>query len=97
MQRRQEEARGNLLVEELNRLFSEAHVPVNLSDRFVERYKRGAGEIELVRSGQEDTMRQGYQYIREAWHERDDISDLRTAAYFVAIKRIVASYQSKGI
>ncbi len=97
MQRRQEEARGNLLVEELNRLFSDAHVPVKLSDRFVERYKQGAGEIELVRSGLEDTMRQGYQYIREAWHEHDDITDLRTAAYFVAVRRIVASYQSKGI
>ncbi len=97
MQRRQEEARGSLLVEELNRLFSEAHVPVKLSERFVERYKRGAGEIELVRSGLEDTMRQGYQYMSEAWHERDEITDLRTAAYFVAIRRIVASYQSKGI
>ncbi|MCY4138324.1 MAG: glutamate dehydrogenase, partial [Rhodobacteraceae bacterium] len=73
------------------------HVPVKLSERFVERYKQGAGEIELVRSGLEDTMRQGYQYMSEAWHERDEIADLRTAAYFVAIRRIVSSYQSKGI
>ena len=97
MQRRQEEARSHLLLEELNRLFSESQIPVKLSDRFVERYCKGAGELELVRSGLDDTMRLAYQSMREVWHRRNDVVDLRTAAYLVAIERIADSYTSKGI
>ena len=97
MQRRQEEARSHLLLEELNRLFSESQVPVKLSERFVERYCKGAGELELVRSGLDDTMRLAYQSMREVWHRRNDVVDLRTAAYLVAIERIADSYTSKGI
>lgn len=97
MQRRQEEARSHLLLEELNRLFSESKVPVKLSERFVERYCKGAGELELVRSGLDDTMRLAYQSMSEVWHRRNDVDDLRTAAYLVAIERIADSYTSKGI
>ena len=97
MQRRQEEARSQLLLEELNRLFSESQIPVNLSERFVERYCQGAGELELVRSGLDDTMRLAYHSMREVWRGRNDVVDLRTAAYLVAIERIAASYKSKGI
>ncbi len=97
MQRRKEEAQSQLLVEELNRLFGEAQIPVKLSDRFVERYRKGAGEVELVRSGLDDTMRLAYQSMREVWHARNDVDDLRTAAYLVAIEKVVTSYKSKGI
>ena len=81
----------------MNRLFSESKIPVKLSERFVERYCKGAGELELVRSGLDDTMRLAYQSMREVWHRRNDVIDLRTAAYLVAIERIADSYASKGI
>ncbi len=97
MQRRQEEARSLLLLDELNRLFTESKIPVTLSEKFVERYCKGAGELELVRSGLDDTMRLAYQSMREAWHGRQGVTDLRTAAYLVAIERIAESYESKGI
>ena len=84
MQRRQEEARSHLLLDELNRLFSESQIPVKLSEKFIERYCAGAGEIELVRSGLDDTMRLAYHSMREVWHSRNDVEDLRTAAYLVA-------------
>jgi len=97
MQRRQEEARNQLLVDEINRLFAASNIPVHLSESFTVRFLRGADELELVRSGLDDTMRMAYQSMREVWHQRDDVQDLRTAAYLVAIRNIADSYRSKGL
>ena len=60
-------------------------------------YLKGAGELELVRSGLDDTMRAAYQAMREVWHGRDDVNDLRVAAYLVAIDRVATSYKAKGL
>ena len=97
MQRRQEEARHHLLVEELNRVMEASGLGTKLSDKFKEAYLRGAGELELVRSGLDDSMRTAYQHMRELWHSRKDVDDLRTAAYLVAIERVAESYRTKGL
>ena len=97
MQRRQEESRHQLLVDELERLSSDTGIGWQLTPDFKERYLRGAGELELVRSGLDDTMRTAYQAMAHVWHERDDVHDLRTAAYLVSIDRIAGSYQAKGL
>ena len=69
----------------------------SLSPGFKQRYLRGAGELELVRSGLDDTMRSSFQAMREIWHEREDGTDLRTAAYLVSIDKVASSYQTKGL
>ncbi len=97
MQRREEESRNQLLIAELNRLFEKADVPVAFSDRFLHRYSQGAGELELVRSGLDDTMRLSYQAMSEVWKSNPKVTNLRTAGYLVAIERVASSYQSKGI
>ena len=97
MQRRAEEARHLLLVDELERLSTGNGVSWTMSPGFKERYLRGAGELELVRSGLDDTMRTAYQSMREVWHGRDDVEDLRVAAYIVAINRVAQTYVSKGL
>ncbi len=97
MQRRQEESRHLLIVNELERLSRDTGVGWTLSPDFKEKYLRGAGELELVRSGLDDTMRTAYQAIREVWHSRDDVHDLRVAAFIVAVERVAASYQAKGL
>ncbi len=97
MQRRQEEARHQLVVDELERLSADSGIGWQLNPNFKEKYLRGAGELELVRSGLDDTMRIAYQSMREVWHARDDVSDLRTAAYLVAIDKVAASYRAKGL
>ncbi len=97
MQRRQEETRHQLLIDELERLSSDRGLGWQLSPGFKEKYLRGADELELVRSGLDDTMRIAYQAMREVWHGRDDVDDLRTAAYLVAIERVAASYRAKGL
>ncbi len=97
LQRRQEEARHQLVVDELERLDRYLGDAWSLRPEFKEKYLRGADELELVRSGLDDTMRIAYQSIRQVWHGRDDVHDLRTAAYIFAISRVVAAYRAKGI
>ena len=108
MQRRQEESRHQLLINELERLSRDEDLKWQLSPDFKTRYLRGADELELVRSGLDDTMRTAYQSMAQVWHARDDVElespnayvaadDLRTAAYLVAIERVAASYQAKGL
>jgi glutamate dehydrogenase (NAD(P)+) len=97
MQRRAEEARHHLLVEELERLSADKGLGWTMSPGFKDKYLRGAGELELVRSGLDDTMRGAYQAMREVWHGRNDVEDLRVAAYIVAISRVAGAYQSKGL
>ncbi|WP_428687942.1 Glu/Leu/Phe/Val family dehydrogenase [Roseibium sp.] len=97
MQRRQEEARHMLIVKELERLSDKLGDAWSLTSTFKEQYLRGADELELVRSGLDDTMRGAYQAMRAVWHGRDDVTDLRTAAYIVAVERVAASYRAKGL
>ena len=97
MQRRQEEARHQLLIDELERLSRDSGIGWTLSPGFKDKYLRGAGELELVRSGLDDTMRTAYQSMREVWHARADVPDLRTAGYLVSIDRVSASYRAKGL
>ena len=97
MQRRQEEARHQLIVDELERLSADSSLNWTLSPDFKQKYLKGAGELELVRSGLDDTMRGAYQAMHEVWRTRDDVTDLRTAAYIVAIDRVAKSYKAKGL
>ncbi|MFA7433935.1 MAG: Glu/Leu/Phe/Val dehydrogenase [Gemmobacter sp.] len=97
MQRRAEEARSRLLVEELERLSADRGLGWSLADDFKEKFLQGSDELALVRSGLDDTMRTAYQAMREVWHGRNDVQDLRLAAYIVAIDRVATSYRSKGL
>ena len=97
MGRRQEEARHELIVSELQRLSHHLGDAWSMTPDFKAKYLKGADELELVRSGLDDTMRTAYQSMREVWHERDDVPDLRMAAYLVAIRKVAASYRAKGL
>jgi glutamate dehydrogenase (NAD(P)+) len=92
MRRRQEEGRHQLLMDELERITGKP-----LSPAFREQYLHGADELELVRSGLEDTMRGAYQSISAMLHSRDDVTDMRTAAFLVSIERVAKSYRTKGL
>jgi len=97
MGRRQEESRHQLIVDELERLDRHLGDAWVISPGFKQKYLRGAGELELVRSGLDDTMRIAYQSMREVWHGREDVTDLRTAAYLVSIDKVAASYRALGL
>ena len=97
MQRRAEEARSRLLVEELEKLSADQGLGWQLTPDFKQKFLQGSDELALVRSGLDDTMRTAYQSMREVWHGRNDVQDLRVAAYIVAISRVAATYRSKGL
>jgi glutamate dehydrogenase (NAD(P)+) len=58
---------------------------------------RGADEVDLVRSGLEETMITAYQHIREVHKRKKAIKDLRTAAFVGALDKIAGDYLSLGI
>jgi glutamate dehydrogenase (NAD(P)+) len=93
MQRRQQEAANNLLVDEIEALTGKAISP---SKR--EKMLKGADELSLVRSGLDDTMRISYQSMAEIWHSRESEGvDLRTAAFLISIQRVAETYKSLGL
>lgn len=57
----------------------------------------GADEIDLVRSGLWNTMSDAYGEMIDVLDSYDDVHDLRTAAYVVAIKKVATSYGQLGI
>ena len=57
----------------------------------------GGDEIDLVRSGLEETMIYAYNEIRDIKKTDKRIDDLRTAAFVSGIRKLGVSYQSLGI
>lgn len=92
LQRRQEERKTKMMVEAIEEMVGKPF-PQQLLEEIV----AGPTELDLVRSGLDDTMRQGYQTISEKWHSDERIPDLRIAAMMISIERIVDSYNSLGI
>jgi len=92
MQRRQQESQFESLISGVESMTGK-HFPEN--DRSA--VLSGATEINLVRSGLEDTMRGAYSAISKTWNQKDNVSDLRTAAMMIAVDRVAKSYISIGI
>ncbi len=57
----------------------------------------GAEEVDLVRSGLEETMITATREILEIWRAHPSIPDMRTAAYVCAINKVGTSYAELGI
>ncbi len=57
----------------------------------------GADEVDLVRSGLEETMITATREIMEIWNANPGIPDMRTAAYVCAINKVATSYAELGI
>ena len=92
MERRYDETRGQHFITAIESM-TQGTAPDWLRDTIV----RGADELDLVRSGLDDTMRLAYQEMRHTLKENDRIKDYRTAAYVVAIKKISRSYFDIGV
>ncbi len=58
---------------------------------------RGADEIDLVRSGLEETMVESYNQIRIIGKRRKKINDLRTAAFVSALNKVGSDYLNLGV
>ena len=58
---------------------------------------KGSDEIDLVRSGLDDTMRSAYIEISNRWHTKSNVKDLRISAMSIALEKIAMSYETLGI
>jgi len=58
---------------------------------------RGADEVDLVRSGLEETMITAYNQIRAVKKRKRKVEDLRTAAFISALEKISSDYIALGI
>ena len=92
LERRHEEMKGKLIVETLETMLN-AKVPNDLKNKLIE----GADELDLVRSGLDDSMRDAYKNIRETYYSMNNVDDFRTASYVVAIKTIAKGYESMNL
>ena len=57
----------------------------------------GIEEIDLIRSGLDDMMIDGFQSVKKEFIETDKIPDFRTAAFKAAIEKIALSYDFIGL
>jgi len=92
MERRNQEMRGTHIVE-----LVETMVGKKVPEELARKIKYGADELDLIRSGLDDTMRKAYQEIRDVWNGQPKVTDLRTAAFVVAIQKIAHTYLEMGI
>ena len=91
LQRRYEEGRSSALIAALEKQ------GMTFSGSFKSEFLDGADELDLVRAGLDDTMRLAYRNIRDTLRYKPELEDLRTAAFYVAIKDIALHYQSIGL
>lgn len=58
---------------------------------------RGADEVDLVRSGLEETMITAFHQIRSTYKRKKKVQDYRTAAFITAIDKIASDYLNMGV
>ncbi len=91
LERRLDEMRGEAVIQAIESTVGRPVAPE------LKTHLRGADELDLVRSGLDDTMRLAYNQIREIYLSRSNVPDLRTAAYVLALEKIVRSYRETGV
>tara|TARA_X000000950_G_scaffold17139_2_gene18588 strand:- start:8821 stop:10236 length:1416 start_codon:yes stop_codon:yes gene_type:complete len=89
MDRRFAEAQNERVIELI-----ESALGKTLDIQAKEKLLEGPNELNLVRSGLEDTMRQSYNEVKQQEDENEKITDRRTAAYALAIRKIAEIYES---
>ena len=92
LQRQYDAARGEYLVSTLDQLTGN-----RVDDTIRNNIVSGASELDLVRSGLDDTMRTAFQEIRDTLKQYPAIKDYRTGCYVLALGKIVQTYQDIGL
>ena len=68
-----------------------------VSKREREMLTKGADEVDLVRSGLEDTMVNSFHQIQDVFKRKRKVEDYRTAAFLLAINKIANDYMTMGV
>ncbi len=91
MQRRYEENQNNLFIKAIEQSGKK------LPEKIVSQIGQGPVEIDLVRSGLDDTMRSAFQEIRERYWREKKLKNYRTSAMSISIEKIYNRYSILGI
>jgi len=92
LEKRFEENHNKLIVNQLE-LMSGQKIPDDIRKKLL----MGADEVDLVRSGLEETMITATHEIVNLWNQHPDIRDMRTASFVVAINKVGTVYGQLGI
>lgn len=92
MEKRFTENQNNAILSEIESLTGK-NVEKNMRNSIV----HGPDEIDLVKSGLEETMINSVNEVMDCWRQNPNIPDMRTAAYVVAINKVATSYAELGI
>jgi glutamate dehydrogenase (NAD(P)+) len=91
MQRRYEENQNNLFIKAIEQSGKK------LPEKMVSQIGQGPIEIDLVRSGLDDTMRSAFQEIRGRYWGEKKVKSYRTSAMSISIEKIYNRYSILGI
>jgi glutamate dehydrogenase (NAD(P)+) len=92
MQRLYDEIKGQNQIDALEELTGKV-VP----ERFKQQINNGGSELDLVRSGLDDSMRQAFQEMHATREGNEKVTSYRMAAYVNAIRKISRSYLDIGV
>ena len=92
LEKRRNQLQLNNLIEAIESMTGKT-MPKKYKDNFMD----GIEEIDLIRSGLDDMMIDGFQSVKKEYIETENIQDFRTAAFKVAIEKIALAYDSIGL
>ena len=92
LEKRRNQLQLNNLIEAI-----ESMTGTTMPNKYKENFMDGIEEIDLIRSGLDDMMIDGFQQVKEEFVTNDKITDFRTAAFKVAIEKIAMAYDSIGL
>ena len=92
LEKRRNQLQLNNLIEAIESMTGKT-MPKKYKDNFMD----GIEEIDLIRSGLDDMMIDGFQSVKKEFIETENIQDFRTAAFKVAIEKIALDYDSIGL
>ena len=92
LEKRRNQLQINNLIEAI-----EAMTGKSMPNKYKANFMDGIEEIDLIRSGLDDMMIDGFQNVKKEFLETDKIPDFRTAAFKVAIDKIALSYDFIGL
>jgi glutamate dehydrogenase (NAD(P)+) len=92
LEKRFAENENQLIVDQLEQITGQ-NIPADIRKKLI----MGADEVDLVRSGLEETMIGSTHEIVDLWNQHPDIKNMRTASFVVAINKVGTSYTELGI
>ncbi|UCB55756.1 MAG: Glu/Leu/Phe/Val dehydrogenase [Thiotrichales bacterium] len=92
LQRQYDEMRNQNLVAAMENMSGQ-----KVDEQVRKKIVKGASELDLVRSGLDDTVRMAFREIRDVMKQYPAIRDYRTASYVVALGKIVRNYEDIGL